>query len=62
MTAGDALPAVQTVTLLVLLAAFVGLVLWLLRPGARAEAQRAAEIPFREDAPARPSRHPEEAS
>jgi cytochrome c oxidase cbb3-type subunit IV len=59
VTAGDALPAVQTVTLLVLLAAFVGLVLWLLRPGARAEAQRAAEIPFREDAPAPASRRPE---
>ena len=39
----------QVAVLLVLLAAFIGLLFRLSRPGAREEARRAAEIPFRDD-------------
>jgi len=38
----------QTAVLLVLLAAFLGLLFRLFRPGAREEARRAAKIPFRD--------------
>jgi cbb3-type cytochrome oxidase subunit 3 len=46
---GAALPYAQVATLLFFLAVFLGLVVWLLRPGAGAGARRDAEIPFRED-------------
>jgi cbb3-type cytochrome oxidase subunit 3 len=49
---GTPLLVAQVATLLVFAGIFVGLILWLLRPGARVAARRHAEIPFRED-PAR---------
>lgn len=39
----------QVAALLLLLAAFLGLLLWLARPGAREAARRDAAIPFHED-------------
>jgi cbb3-type cytochrome oxidase subunit 3 len=39
----------QVAVLLALLAAFLGLLFRLSRPGVREEARRAAEIPFHED-------------
>lgn len=48
MTGGVAL---QVAMLVLGIATFLGLVLWLLRPGARQAARRAAEIPFRGEAP-----------
>jgi cbb3-type cytochrome oxidase subunit 3 len=47
-----------TAVLLVLLAVFLGLVLRLLRPGAKAAAREAAEIPFRTDDARLPERDP----
>jgi len=41
------IPLAQIAVLLVLFGAFVGLLFWLFRPGAREAARQAAAIPFR---------------
>ena len=43
------LALVQTAVMLALVGAFLGLLFWLLRPGAREAARRDAAIPFRDD-------------
>ncbi len=55
---GTPLLIAQVATLLVFAGIFLGLVLWLLRPGAKRAARRHAEIPFREDRPAGPEGGP----
>ncbi|MGK7651485.1 cbb3-type cytochrome c oxidase subunit 3 [Roseovarius sp. B08] len=44
--------------LLALFAFFIGVVIWVMRPGSRDTYENVADIPFRnEDAPARAARH-----
>jgi cbb3-type cytochrome oxidase subunit 3 len=48
---GDASALLPTLGLLIVLGAFIGVVAWLLRPGAAQAARRHAELPFRTDPP-----------
>lgn len=48
---GEAFPLLPVVALLFGIGVFVGLAVWLLRPGAARAARRHAEIPFHEEPP-----------
>ncbi len=48
---GGAIPVMQLIGLLLGIGVFIGLAVWLLRPGAARAARRHAQIPFREDPP-----------
>ena len=49
MSGASVIPLAQIAVMLALFAAFVGLLFWLFRPGAREAARRAADIPFRDE-------------
>ena len=49
MSGASVIPLAQIAVLLALFAAFIGLLFWLFRPGAREAARRAAAIPFRDE-------------
>lgn len=57
----DVMTFLRVGTMLVFIAAFVGLCVWLLRPGAKRRSDEDAMIPLRDDRPApRPEARPKE--
>lgn len=52
----DLMTLLRIGTMLVFISAFVGLIVWLLRPGGKRYSKESAMIPLRDDRPDRPGR------